>query len=1657
MNRTVLQMLGACAAWMALVLLLPGAALAGDAEAADAGGGARFLADIEALLESPHRLAGTPEGAAAADHIERRLQAMGLEHTFRLEAPTFQLAVDRGELSDGDQRVPLLPLRPNIHIPPTTGPEGLTGPLIYAGQGRPQDYGERDPDGAIVVLEYDSGSNWRAAMRMGAKAVVFLGDDDVTEIEPKHLGLPANLVRLYAPPEAQAAMDLRRDRDRVTVHSHVRWQRTRASSVIAVIPGTDPVLDITRRRAEALVLSANFDSYGQVPHQSPGARGAANVAALLETAEALIERPPRRHVIIAFLDNQAQQRQGARLLYRSLTTDLSTLERRAAGHREEGRFVDQAIDILEGDDDKPHHWAQRLVDELPDFRSAMRDVADFARADDQQQAMRLRLAEADEQTIEALDDRIAAWDEIRRVMTISRLRNVPEELEHLHDTPRDIPDASRELIPDLIASMPERKLGMLQQRRQELLEQVQLDQTQSQLRRLLGDLFIALHVDYNLSDGSPQWAPIAGDTTRRFIFDTADNVDRPIHYGGVMRAFRRAVEAVEGEGEGQAGDEAEVLTRLDESMLRDATRFDRFASGQYVSNGLIAGLYGINNVSLMTGSDARPRDGHPADTLDRLDWQRLRAQAQQATAVLRKLGSEPALSASARFRDMVTDAPPQWNDRARRMSGNFVSIRVTGGLREDRPVPDAVIAHWPHIEGTWTMHARPAPMNYSHTALTPANARGYFDLLGAPSPGGTPETNVIGTRFDGYGRVDAITNEETLLQEIAGGFRTELIEAHGFAVFYPLLSQTSPESWPLRVLGVVANVPYAEERRLTGEIDNAAFFYLSRRHMEADGTDAVKVFAERGPALLGLDEADDHGAGIPIEQMRTPPPVDFLSMIDKWWLNDHRLRTMRQRNVSNAAMERMHFRAQQDRSHGEAAERHDQKLAAYAAGLQRANRIYQPIRETMNDLVTAVVVLLLLTIPFAFALERLLVGASTIYGRLAGFVTFFLLTFSLLYLMHPGFAVATTPIIIFLAFVIVLLSTLVIYLLLRKFNTELKAIHGQSTAAHAVELSRIGTLVAAANMGMSTMRRRPLRTALTALTVILLTFTILCFATVGTEPGVRAIYLGAADARGDADVLVRQIDYSALEPDVLHVLGDERYNTEAIHPHRWLVRETSPHTILVGRPDNGQKTELNAVIGFDPGEIERWDALREVVDPAGDDPAAALEQGVLLPSVVMERLELEPGDDILLDGHRTKVAGTFDTMALQRLDHIDLDSALPIDYDDPVVQQLLEEQQQMMEEEVVPVQRSFTRLSAGVIALGSNDLLRRLGAEPRVVRLYLSPQAQVDQVGRDLAEVMPSPVWIRGVDGAERLVFTNLLDVRAGEALLVPLLLGGLIVFGTMLGSIADREREIYTFSALGLAPVHVGLLFFAEAAVYAIVGGMGGQLLAQLVAVVAGQMAQVGLIHPPTLNFSSTQSLFAIFVVMLTVLVSAVYPALRASRSANPGLARTWRMPEPKGDRWEMLFPFTVSAYDITGVVSYLAEHFRAHDDAGLGRFAAQEVLIDRGPETGHITLSGHFALAPFDLGVTQRMTLTATPSEIPGVDEVGITIERRSGAYNDWKRTNRVFIQELREQFLLWRTLATETVEQYRLRTLQELGQPEQKGGGEGAAEAMATGERT
>ncbi len=747
--------------------------------------------------------------------------------------------------------------------------------------------------------------------------------------------------------------------------------------------------------------------------------------------------------------------------------------------------------------------------------------------------------------------------------------------------------------------------------------------------------------------------------------------------------------------------------------------------------------------------------------------------------------------------------------------------------------------------------------------------------------------------------------------------------------------------------------------------------------------------------------------------------------------------------MTDVDLEVLHNRAKQLEENAEKADNLTDKQTHYAQSASVSRLVYEPVKMLMNDLIRAVVILLLLAIPFAFGLERLLICASTVYGRLGGFILFFALTFTALYFMHPGFSIAATPLIVFLAFAIIVLTSLVIYIMMRKFRTELMAFQGKVTSMHNVEISRMGTMIAAVNMGMSTMRRRPMRTALTCITVIMLTFTVLVFASLTSSVGVRSFYVGSPAGDIPASFLIHNLDYSRLQPDITQLIEGREGDDGLIAEQWWKVRaRLTEAPIGIARTRTGAASTVDAVMGVDSRELPLWKSLAGALEHDNLDQLTTdlRNGGIFLPLVIREQLSLERGDSVYISGRKAFFAGAFDVGKIQDLKHLDGRSILPVDFRDENYNRASQEAKSTVggvQGGGESAQRDFSRLNANQLAIASDSLVRELTGTLHTISVYPDLAIEPEYEGKRFAELANLPVWAKTRDGIQRMIFSRLTEVSGAYALIIPVLLGGFIIFGTLLGSITDRQKEIYTFSALGLSPGHVGFLFLAEAGVYAVIGGLGGQLLAQAIALLASYMADLGMINQPSINFSSTNSIFAIVVVMITVLLSSVYPALRASKSANPGVQRSWKMPVPQDGVLEMTFPFTVSAYDITGVVSFLAEHFNEHGDSGLGNFSAHEVGIKRDPETGNLTLFSLVYLAPFDLGISQYFELTATPSEIPGIDEVSIKADHRSGSLSDWRRSNKVFLKELRRQFLLWRTLTSDAIENYRMQTMELLGE--------------------
>ncbi len=1621
-----------------------------------------FDADLAALSRSPHRLAGTDEGAAAAAYIERRLRDFAGVDVLPLEMTVQQTVQPEGPptLEVDGRPVKLAAMRPNVVVPPTTPAGGITGPLLYAGRGALSDYGTRDPDGAVVVLDYGGGDGWELAFSLGARAVLFVGDGNETPSGARDAAVPWDLPRFYIDAgEARAAgFDPTVDRDTVTLHAAETWATRTGRTVVAFIPGTDAAMGDGAGPRQVMVIAAGFDTYGNVPRRSPGARGAANVAALLAMAERFAADPPRRDTVLLFFDAETRRHQGARAFYDAVMMPPEEHKSLVEAHRAEAADVQRSLDELADAVERPGTLTDATLD-------ALRRQADWRRADlNRDLQVRRRAWDRDAVPLEdrrADEDRdggqLAGWDEARRALHES------EWAAYVADH-RDS---------DVLTALVQATRDRLTQRLGELRFHKRVDDQREALRQHLrgrGDLDaeadpprIVLHASLNLSDLGATWAPVAGGWSSRLygVRDPRPEADAPGYYGEVLAALASVAERTDG------------LAQLDQRALRDPAYAERFAAGRWVHSGEVAGAYRIYNLALVTGHDARPRDGHPADNVANLDVPRVRGFAEQAGALLRAAADEPRLAALQGFSD-VSLAKRIGYDGGK-PTGSVATLRVSGGLGENRPAPGSMVALWPAYPDSRSAFRgldRPHPADYDPVALVGVDANGRFPLVGLRSDMDL-DAATLGVAFDGRGEVAAISTQDTTAQNLSRAVRVDLFTGNGYgATWLSPRPGGAGSTGDLTVLRARSDTGFRENQSLIGSAGAERFFYLSERAEEP----RVKLFEPRGVAALGLG-GDDNEEGVPTASLAVPRPLTARSAMDLWRLNEDRLAVLRVRGVTSPDLERLHAAAGRLLDAGasddattpagagnigasEVVDEVAKAQSAFERSLLLSQRVYPTLRSTLDDLVYAVVALLLLSIPFAVAVERLLIGAASIYGRIAGFAAVFLVTFGLLYVMHPGFSVAATPIIIFLAFAILLLSGLVIYILVRKFQDELAEMQaaapvggdsggggGEEAAAppHAGgpsggEVSAVATMMAAAGMGMSTMRRRPMRTTLTAVTVVVLTFTILCFASFTRPVGVRSVTLGpVTETMPAGSVLVRQLDHGELPPTLAEVLRPIADRIDEAWWHTATPDDDRP--ITVARTDDGRSATVDAVLGVDvafPGAPLAAGLVPALAAPGAPGQARRLTP-VLLPAGIALELALEPGDAILVGGYPATFAGSTDAAVLAAQQELDGQPVTPIDAAAAAAnaQRGGSSPPATGDELTPPVGGGeAVHLAPAQVAVAPNAFVRQLSGTLHTLRVYPPAGTSAAALGADLARLLPAPVWAAGPGGVERLVLTRLTAVSGGLRLVVPLLLGGLIIFGTLLGSIQDRAKEVYTFSALGLAPKHVGVLFLAEAAVYAVVGGMGGQLLAQGVGLAASALAAQGLVPAPAINFSSTNALFAIGVVMATVMVSAIYPAIAASRAANPGLARAWQMPRPDGDDLTLTFPFTVSAYDVTGLMWYLAEHFRLHDDAGLGSFAASDVSVHR-DDAGRLTLAADLALSPFDLGVTQSFTMTAVPSEIPGVEEMVVHATRRSGSRGDWARTNRGFLKGLRRQFLLWRTLSARQVEWYRTQTLHTLGE--------------------
>jgi len=825
---------------------------------------------------------------------------------------------------------------------------------------------------------------------------------------------------------------------------------------------------------------------------------------------------------------------------------------------------------------------------------------------------------------------------------------------------------------------------------------------------------------------------------------------------------------------------------------------------------------------------------------------------------------------------------------------------------------------------------------------------------------------------------------------------------------------------------------------------------------------SVKITASAGMTqkrMLLLNVPEDSpegelfntGAGFNVEQSPAIHRTYLQSARDIWRLNESRLAFFRKHGIENARVNTLH------KLSGAAIERAEKHLDArqyqeYFVEARRAlgleSRAYPDVVGMANDVVRGLMFYLVLLLPFAFTMERLFLAGRRIETRILGVVVFFLGMFFLLRLTHPAFRIVLSPMVVLLGFSVATLSTVIISIVMSKLEALVSKRKTEQMGEHESGVQAVSGFALALELGIANMRRRKARTILTSMTLIVLTFSVLSFVSVTAQLRTQR-YTYDDGATPYPGVLLRTKNWWPFPFETYASLRNEFEDSCSIAPRRWYYGALVLNRSFIDIGKGDVIRPVTALVGLTHQEQEFFDVQAALLGDSrwlekqieGVEP----REEILLPvNFAAEFLEQKPADaqrgftqaekrrladafvgqTVRMLGREFEVVGVFDWEKMNEIVDIDGERLTPYD---PV------EMEKKFQEEGTPdpeeVQR-YIHHSFRDVAITNERVLGNLGGDLRSVAILPHHPEDLEPMLEGLVRRLDY-ILFANLDGVSKLLSSrNATRISELWNLLVLMVIAGLIVFNTMLGSVFERTKEIATYTALGIAPSHIGRLFLVEAGVFSVLGVMSGYVLGQTVSRLV-HAVDVPVMSSLELNYSSLAGVGSCMLVMAMVMLSAVYPSRQATELGVPDIERRWKLPRTKEARISLHLPFTVSVQEAPGLVAYLKEYLDSHVDVSVGNFYVENVRAGPDLAPGQGTgVTAQFWLTPFDLGVSQHTTFILHVLEDMPVCGVQVDIERLSGDAGSWRRANSHFMTNMRGQFLIWRNLTPQTRAEYAAR---------------------------
>ncbi|RLI36541.1 hypothetical protein DRO55_03335, partial [Candidatus Bathyarchaeota archaeon] len=701
---------------------------------------------------------------------------------------------------------------------------------------------------------------------------------------------------------------------------------------------------------------------------------------------------------------------------------------------------------------------------------------------------------------------------------------------------------------------------------------------------------------------------------------------------------------------------------------------------------------------------------------------------------------------------------------------------------------------------------------------------------------------------------------------------------------------------------------------------------------------------------------------------------------------------------------------------------YDRACALLTEAWSKEYQVYDLIFKSGESATSTIPFFALVLVPFALLAERLFFDAEG-KKRIIGVVIPYILLVALLWRFHPGFIIASNAMMVLVGFVILILMGPIFLILVERSLGYLRELRLKFIGPHFMKKMRFSELLMIIAVAIRHMRKRPLRSSLALISIILVTMCLVSFSslsvvtrtldlTLRTDEalpydGILAINAPIGiPATPEAEMLLEVGAQESIHPIVLENIITKYGDVAHIAPRTWggMATVGSERFITVTTPEGRVWKNDGSIFGLSPAESEALRYDQALIPGKGRWFIDTDEYAIIISDEVAEILDIDrvPAQ-VRVQGIPFTVIGIVNHTIFDSIYEITGERITPPDPLVPTNPPPL-----LVERLIIMPWRTALKYGADIVSVVIKP------KDPELIKPIAKELFEEYGITAIAAKENAVTVYTRGIS----------VTVFGWQQQMVPLALAILSLTNLMLGAIHERMREISIYSSLGLSPSQVGLMFLGESFVLAIVGSILGYTSA-----IGFTAITLQYIPEISLNYASSWVAIAILAAMLATIASSAYPFIRISRLVTPSLERVWKPPtKPRDDEWSIPLPFTATEEEIEKVMAFLQEFMESHTLPRAETFSARRIwredkVIEGVPLK---SLCIEASIVPYDQGIQQTVRLDALRDE-SGKYSFSLFIHRDKGPRSQWVRSNRPFIDLIRKQFLIWRSLTDKEKARY------------------------------